>query len=147
MNPRLVVICLGLVMAAAAVSAGAGSAHAFQGEPDGYNGISWGAPLDGLSSMEYVGRQNDEPDTELYRRSGDDLTFGKARLTAVEYGFTNGQLSMVTLRVNSLLQYLLMKEEAIRRFGPGKEADPHAERYIWEGERTTVRLKSAFDMS
>lgn len=147
MNPRLAVIRLGLVIAAAALFAGAGSGHAFKGEPDGYNGISWGTPLDRLSSMEHVGRQDDEPDTELYRRGGDDLTFGKARLTAVEYGFTNGQLSVVTLRVNSLLQYLLMKEEAIRRFGPSKEADPHAERYIWEGERTTVRLKSAFDMS
>lgn len=146
MNFRLTVICLGLVIAAA-VFATAGSAYAFQGEPDGYNGIAWGTPLDRLSSMEYAGRQSDEPDTELYRRSGDDLTFGKARLTAVEYGFAHGQLSVVTLRVNSLLHYLLMKEEAIRRFGPGKEADPHAERYIWEGERTPVRLKSAFDMS
>jgi len=146
MNLRIVVICLAVVMAAALLP-GAGSSHAFQGEPDGYNGIPWGTPLDRLSSMEYIGRQNDEPDTELYRRSGDDLSYGKARLTAVEYGFTNGRLSVVTLRVNSLLHYLLMKEEAIRRFGPGKEADPRAERYVWEGERTTVRLKSAFDMS
>lgn len=147
MNRRLAVICLGIVVAATAVFAGAGCASAFPGEPDGYSGIAWGTPLDRLSSMEYVGKQKDEPDIELYRRRGDDLTFGKARLTAVEYGFADGRLSLVTLRVNSLLHYLLMKEEAIRRFGPGKETDPHAERYIWEGERTTVRLKSAFDMS
>jgi len=147
MNSRLAVICLGLAMAAAVVFAAADSACAFQGEPDGYNGIAWGTPLDRLGSLEYVGRHNDEPDVALYRRSGDELTFGKARLTAIEYGFANGRLSVVTLRVNSLLHYLFMKEEAIRRFGPGKAADPHAEGYVWEGEQTTVRLKSAFDIS
>lgn len=35
MNPRLAVIRLGLVIAAAALFAGAGSGHAFKGEPDG----------------------------------------------------------------------------------------------------------------
>jgi len=147
MNLRLAAICLALLISASILFAGVGGVHAFQGEPDGYNGIPWGTPLKGLASMEYAGRQKDGADTPLYRRAGEDLTFGRARLTAVEYGFTNGLLSVVILRVNSLLQYLLMKEEAVRRFGQGKEVDPYSERYNWDGERTTVRLTSAFDMS
>ncbi len=62
-------------------------------------------------------------------------------------GFVAGRLdSWVTLKVDSLLQYLLMKEEA-EKVRPGTEADPRAERFIWEGDSTTIRLVSAFDLS
>jgi hypothetical protein len=123
-------------------------AGAFQGEPDGYDGMSWGTPLDSVTvSMEYAGTRGGTPDTVVYRRTGGGLMFGAAHLKAIEYGFTVGKLTVVTLKVDSLLQYLLMKEEALRRFGPGREADPRAERFIWEGGRTTIRLVSAFDMS
>jgi hypothetical protein len=124
--------------------AGAG---AFQGEPDGYNGISWGTPLESLGSMEHAGTGKEVPGTAVYRRAGDDLVYGEARLKAVEYTFTAGRLTAVKLKVDSLLQYLLMKKEALKRFGPGREADPRAERFIWEGDRTTIRLVSAFDLS
>ncbi|HNT44437.1 MAG TPA: hypothetical protein PKN85_08240 [Syntrophorhabdaceae bacterium] len=135
-----VLIVVLLLLAAASVGA-------FPGEPDGYNGIPWGTPLESLTSMEYAGPGKDSPGTALYRRVTDDLTFGKARLTRIEYGFVAGRLTAVTLKVDSLLQYLLMKEEAVRRFGPGTEADPRAERLIWEGDSTTIRLVSAFDLS
>lgn len=121
---------------------------AFQGEPDGYGGLSWGTPLDGLvGSMEYAGTLKENPDTMVYRRAQDDLIFGKARLKAIEYGFTNGRLTVVTLKVDSLLQYLLMKEEALKRFGPGREGDARAESLKWESDRTSTRLVSAFEVS
>ena len=97
--------------------------------------------------MQQVGTQKDAPGTSLYRRAGDDLTFGRARLTAVEYGFAAGRLTAVTLKVDSLLHYIFLKEEAFKRFGKGREMDPRAERFIWEGARTTIRLISAFDLS
>lgn len=124
--------------------AGAG---ALRGEPDGYNGLSWGTPLESLGSMEYAGTGKEAPGTAVYRRATDDLVFGEARLKAIEYTFTTGRLTAIKLKVDSLLQYLLMKKEALRRFGPGREADPRAERFIWEGDRTTIRLVSAFDLS
>lgn len=136
-----------LVTVAIAALVLAGSAGAFQGEPDGYNGIPWGSPLKGLESMERVGTQKDAPDISLYRRAGDDLSFGRARLTGIEYGFSAGRLTAVTLKVDSLLHYLFLKEEAFIRFGKGKEMDPRAEMFIWEGDRTTMRLISAFEMS
>ena len=122
-------------------------ARTFQNEPDGYNGISWGTPVGGLSSMEHAGKDKNIPDISLYRRIGEDLSYGRARLASIEYGFAGGLLTSATLRVNSLLEYLLMKEEAIRRYGKGKEMDPFSERFVWEGERTTIMLISAFDMS
>ncbi|NLT22371.1 MAG: hypothetical protein GXX82_04925 [Syntrophorhabdus sp.] len=138
-------VCIPLVVF---VFFAAASAEAFQGEPDGYGGLSWGTELESLAgSMEYVGTRKETPDTAVYRRARDDLGFGRARLTAIEYGFTAGRLTVVTLKVDSLLQYLLVKEEALRRFGTGREEDPRAERFIWEGDRTTIRLVSAFDLS
>jgi hypothetical protein len=117
------------------------------GEPEGYNGIPWGRDVGSLTGMEYVGPEKTAPDTLLYRRAGDDLSFGRARLKAIEYGFTANKFTVVILKVDSLLQYLLMKEEAFQRFGKGEELDPRAERFVWEGGATTIRLISAFDLS
>lgn len=137
--------CIPLVVLVLFAAAGAG---AFQGEPDGYGGLSWGTHLEGLmGSMEHMGTRTGPPDTTVYRRVQDDLVFGRARLTAIEYGFTAGRLTVVTLKVDSLPQYFLVKEEALRRFGPGREEDPRAERFKWEGDRTTIRLVSGFDLS
>jgi hypothetical protein len=133
---------LALVLFAAAAGG------AFQGEPDGYGGLSWGTPLESLAgSMEYAGTLKEHPDTTVYRRAQDDLIFGRARLKTIEYGFTNGRLTVVTLKVDSLLQYLLMKEEALKRFGPGREGDARAESLKWESDRTSTRLVSAFEVS
>lgn len=136
---------MSLLVFAFLAAAGTG---AHPGEPDGYGGLSWGTPLNSVvGSMEYLGTRKKTPDTMVYRRAQDDPVFGRARLKAIEYGFTRGRLTVVTLKVDSLLQYLLMKEEVLRRYGPGREEDPRAERFRWEGERTGMRLVSAFDMS
>lgn len=147
MNRCRTVAVIAMMISVAILLAEESRLGAFQGEPDGYGGITWGTPLESVASMEYIGRQKGEPDVLLYRRAGENLFYGRARLTSIDYGFDRRLLTTVTLRVNSLLQYLLMKEEALSRFGKGKEADAFSERFIWEGERTTIRMVSAFDMS
>jgi len=146
-NRRRAFVVIVMMVSAAIFLADECRVGAFQGEPDGYGGISWGTPLESVASMEYIGKQKDAPAILLYRRAGDNLFYGKARLKSIDYGFEGGLLTTVTLRVNSLLQYLLMKEEAFSRFGKGKDVDPFSERFAWEGERTTRMLVSAFDMS
>ncbi len=74
--------------------------------------------------MEYAGTGKEGPNIAVYRRVNPDQTFRKARPTTIEYGFVVGRLTVATLKVNSLAQYLGRKGDAARRFGPGREGDP-----------------------
>ena len=126
----------------------AAEAGTLRGEPDGYGGLPWGTQLESVVGfMEYVGTRKENAGTAMYRRAQDSRVFGKARLKAVEYGFGDGKLTVVMLKVDSLIEYLHMKEEALKRFGPGREVSPRSERHMWEGDRTIIRLVSAFDLS
>ncbi len=147
MNRGLTFVVVAVMMSVAIFLADEGEVGSFQGEPDGYGGILWGTPVESIASIEYIGRQKDAPHISLYRRAGDNLFYGKARLKSIDYGFERGLLTTVTLRVNSLLHYVLMKEEAFSRFGKGKDVDLFSERFAWIGERTTIMLISGFDMS
>ena len=83
----------------------------------------------------------------LYERPGDEMSFGPARVVAILYGFKDGKLATVTLKVNSLLQHLLMKEEALRRYGKGEELGEGKGGYIWSGGRTQIALVGHFSDS
>ena len=95
--------------------------------------------------MKYIG--TDSAGIALYERPGDDLVYGGAGLSSIEYGFRNGRLAMVTLKVNSLLHYLLMKEEAFRRYGEGEELAGRTDSYVWKGDSTEMSLVSDFVIS
>lgn len=140
------IVLAGLICLAVCVSA-AGRSEAFPGEPEGFGGLIWGTPKEAAGSMRYVGTESG--DILLYERSndGDELYFGQARLIAVQYGFKDGRLATVTLRVNSLLQYLLMKEEAVRRYGKGQEMAERKDSYAWNGEHTQILLVADFTES
>ena len=127
---------------AAVLFAGIGQAPAFQGEPRGFGGFVWGTPRENLGSMTHVG--TDCAGNVTYRRQGETADFGRARLAAIEYGFRDGRLAGVTLRVDSLFQYLLMKDEAIRRYGEGEEISGQRDSYVWSGENTYISLVSHF---
>lgn len=126
----------------AALFCGIGRLAAFQGEPQGFDGFAWGAAREDLGSMTYV--RTDCAGDALYEKQGGAPHYGRARLAAIEYGFRDGRLTGVTLRVNSLFQYLLMKEEARKRYGEGDELAGRKDSYVWSGENTRILLVSRF---
>lgn len=119
-----------------------GQSAAFPGEPPGFDGYNWGTPREKFGAMRYVG--TDETGNALYERPGSATYYGRALITAVELGFKDGRLAAVTLRVNSLLQYLLMKEEALRRYGKGEEIAGQKDSYVWSGEKSVITLVGHF---
>ncbi|MBP1747684.1 MAG: hypothetical protein H6Q52_223 [Deltaproteobacteria bacterium] len=139
------VIALALFACFALLFCTGGESAAFPGEPAGFSGLTWGTPIDVLESLKYVG--TDSAGMSLYERAGDELFFGRARLAAIEYGFENGRLAAVSLKVDSLLQYLLMKEEAFRRYGRGEELPGGEDSYVWNGDNTKISLISNFVVS
>jgi hypothetical protein len=121
--------------------------QAFQGEPDGFRGIPWGAPVESLQGFILVSRARDRQEVSLYRREGDDLTFGRAQLKSILYEFAEGRLSRVEIRVDDIWNFVLLRDALFRLHGPGKELSPGAERYGWEGVKSRVLLLSNFDIS
>jgi hypothetical protein len=119
-----------------------GRSAAFPGEPRGFGGFTWGTAREDLGLMKYVG--TDDAGNLLYEKPGDVPCFGRARLAAVEYGFKNGRLAVVTLKVDSLLQYLLLQDETVKRYGHGEEIAGQKESYTWSGANTRISLVGHF---
>ncbi len=144
-KPQLWLIALAGMLCLAVCLGAAGEGAAFPGEPEGFGGLTWGTPKEALEPVRYVGTDNDG--ILLYERAGDEPYFGRARLVAIQYGFKDGRLATGTLKVDSLLQYLLMKEEALRRYGRGRELTKMKDGYVWNGERTQISLVGNFSDS
>ena len=120
---------------------------AFRNEPDGHNGIVWGTDISALKDMKEIGVRPDSPDTKIYVRDGDTLRFGRVDLKSIKYEFFKGKFQSVTLKVKDLAHYVALKRETFERFGRGRELNPLAERYFWDGATSKVYLISAFDIS
>lgn len=120
---------------------------AFRNEPDGYNGIVWGTDISALKGMKEIGVRPGSPDTKIYVREEDALHFGSVDLKGIEYEFLKGKFRSVTLKVKDLAHYVALKREVFERFGHGRELNPLAERYFWDGATSKVYLISAFDIS
>jgi hypothetical protein len=125
--------------------AATGRAAAFPGEPRGFEGFTWGTSREGLGPMVYAGK--DDAGNELYETTGAGYNYGSARVAAVEYVFRDGRLVGVTFKVNSMLQYLLMKEEAFRRYGEGEPIAGEKDSYAWNVENTRIMLANRFTES
>lgn len=122
-----------------------GQSAAFPGEHLGFGGFVWGTPREDLGQVKYVG--TDDAGNMLYERPGDIPSFGRARLAAIEYGFINGRLAFVTLRVDSLLQCLLVQDETVKRYGKGQEIAGQNDGYVWNGADTHIALVGHFTRS
>ena len=95
--------------------------------------------------MVYAGK--DDAGNELYETTGAEHHYGSAHVAAVEYVFSDGRLVEVTFKVNSMLQYLLMKDEAFRRYGKGEPVAGEKDSYTWNGENTRITLTNRFTES
>ena len=124
------------------IHAATGRAEAFSGEPRGFEGFTWGTPRASLGPMVYAGK--DDAGNELYDTTGGDHHYGRARVAVIEYVFRSGRLTGVTFKVNSMLQYLLMKDEAFRRYGTGEPIAGEKDSYTWNGENTRITLTNRF---
>lgn len=120
------------------------AAPAIQSETCGFRGMCWGAPVEDLGPRELIERQKGPPDITVYRKPDERLSYGRARLADITYGFTDSRMTSVTLRVNSYLQYLFMKEKAFAEFGEGVQVQDKPDDYTWSGNNVQVALVSNF---
>ncbi len=112
---------------------------AFQNEPQGFQGASWWSGVHRFSGLYPF---ESDGSWELYRREGESLLFGEARLDDVLYYFVKQRFAGVFLGAYGRDNRDLLFREAVRRWGEGKpllsEASPHG--YVWYGRTVVISL-------
>jgi hypothetical protein len=112
------------------------AAFAFQNEPTGFRGISWGTPLSAVQSQMIPDRT---PPGELYKRVDDKLTIRDAALMDISYEFHNGRFSQVIIfSQEGLINEKAMIAAFLDQFGSVPEA--HEGLYVWSGSTTEIFL-------
>ncbi len=109
------------------------TAFAFQNEPTGFRGISWGTPLSAVQSQMI-------PDAgDLYNRINDKLKLGDAALMGISYEFDNGRFSQVIIfSKEGLNNEKTMITAFFAHFGSVPAA--HEGLYIWTGSVGAIYL-------
>ncbi len=111
-------------------------------ELDGFGGIKWGTEVTALEGMEKVEQDKpSNPDIFWYKRKGETLTFGKARLENTFYSFWMGSFESVWIDFRGEENFEMLKKELFERFGKVLESGElvkKAEKEVLV-ERSTMR--------
>lgn len=136
-------------------------------EPEGFRDIKWGTEISLLKDMEEV--EQDKPsgrEIVWYRRKGDTLAIGEAKLENIFYSFWMGRFESVWIDFEGEKNLKAVKKELFERFGKALEPEasmdkmgkmgkrPPRERspteragafYVWWGKNTEIWLSYSKD--
>jgi len=109
-------------------------------EPDGFRGIKWGIKISDLKGMEYVKTDPSYGGVKIYKRKGDVLQIGSAKLDRIEYGFWKGRFCGVSVYTSGNVNWYGLKDAVFEKFGKGYQPNEFIERYFWFGTKTNMIL-------
>ncbi len=91
-------------------------------EPDGFRDIKWGTEISTLKGMEKTEQdKSSNSGTVWYRREGDALAIGKAKLENIFYSFWMGNFESVWIDIKGKENFEAVKEELFKQFGKALE--------------------------
>lgn len=133
-------------------------------DPDGFGGLRWGTDISALNDMEKVEEDpSSNSDLVWYRRRGDTLAIGQAKLKSVFYSFWMGKFDSVWIDLEGEENFEALRKELLERFGkvrgseePVKKTpreartEPSATKraegfYAWWGKKTEIVLSYSKD--
>jgi hypothetical protein len=93
-------------------------------DPEGFREIKWGTEISALKDMEEVEQdESSGKDLVWYRRKGDNLTIGEAKLENIFYLFWMGEFESVWIDVEGEENFETLKKELFERFGKPRESE------------------------
>jgi len=93
-------------------------------ESDGFGDIKWGAEISALKDMEEdEEKKSSGGDLVWYRRKGDTLTMGEAKLKNIFYSFWKGEFESVWIDIEGDENFEALKKELIEQFGKVGESE------------------------
>ncbi|MCL1979596.1 MAG: hypothetical protein FWG62_00770 [Proteobacteria bacterium] len=135
MKPSLIV----LILLLCSLSAPAG----VWADIDGLKGMRWGSNLADLQQTKklVLTKEGGKGGASLYSLENEDLRFGKAALTGINYSFAKDRLQGAILLFSGPKNYAAIKTEAVTKFGESKKIEQSGEEmYNWSGTITSVIL-------
>lgn len=107
--------------------------------PNGFRDITWGTPLSGLSGMVV---KDDSGQVKYYRRAGDQLSLGEAKLEQLSYGFYNGAFYSVLIEFKGDTNFEKARTYLLKTYGKTARGGSEGTNLTWETvDSTTVNLK------
>ena len=135
-------VLVGMTWAAAALAPTRVHAIPMQNDPEGFHGISWGAPLDTIKELTLSSSWDHMAEYEF---NAGPPRLGEAPLTSVKLTTVNGKFARVTIHyqgTNTHTQVLAYLEE---RYGvielmPGSMVRGLNQQFNWRGPETEINL-------
>ena len=107
-------------------------------EPDGFRDIKWGTDISTLKDM-ILKEEDPNGLLKIYRRKGDILEIGAAKLKSIGYCFWQGKLIEVLIQTEDFSGENL-KNACFEKFGQGAKMSRHPEDYRWDGKMALIVL-------
>jgi hypothetical protein len=110
---------------------------------DGFKGMRWGSNLADLQQTKklVLTKEGGKSGASLYALENEDLRFGKATLTGIQYSFAKERLNSVILLFKGAKNFAAMKAEALAKFGESTKIELTGEEmYNWAGPITNTVL-------
>lgn len=120
---------------------------AFQNEPNGFRGITFGTSIDELPYMEKI---RSTQHYEVYRKKGDKLEMDGVELNEIRYMFINKKFIGVTCVYTGLQNFDKLKKILTDRHGESIERSKQSKAdrdYIWYGKNIPVRIMIIYSES
>jgi len=110
---------------------------------DGFKGMRWGSNLSDLQQTKklVLTKEGGKSGGALYALENEDLRFGKATLTGIQYSFTKERFNSVILLFSGAKNFAAVKAEALAKFGETTKVELSGEEmYNWAGPNTNKVL-------
>jgi len=119
-----------------------GPGWSFQNEPNGFRGIAWGTVLSTIPGF-YETNPPDEEGYSTYQRKNENMTFGTAMITYLDYAAMNGEFCDVTIFFTVDANFKAIKKNLFAKYGERPNSFkkyPDSPIYVWNGTITRVLL-------
>ena len=115
--------------------------------PEGpLSNLRWGTKITEIRNLKKVLDADEQEGVSEYQQKVENLTFGKAELSTINYAFWRDRLYMLTIPTNGRSNFTALRGEVFRQFGRGLRSDPKVERYLWtEGPNDILLQYSRYD--
>jgi hypothetical protein len=133
-------------------------------DPEGFRDIKWGTEISTLKDMEEVEQDKSSGrDLVWYKRKGDTLTIGEAKLENIFYSFWMGEFESVWIDFEGEENLQALKKEFFERFGKARGSEGSVDKvgkrarrerspterpgafYAWWGKNTEIWLSYSKD--
>jgi hypothetical protein len=111
---------------------------------DGFRGMNWGDPLPKEGMTFFKKDSTTYGGMDFYKRDGDVMKIGGAKLDIIMYGYWNDKLSDVIIICSGYNNYSSLLLALKNKFGNPRQPNKYKETYLWS-DNSKARIALLYD--